>query len=153
MKISEEDRKLIRKFEDIKKRGLYVQSSQLQAVYNRVFQVNLSATTCGTCLRGRTQKLVDALNKLELEEREAARKAAEAAKVAVVENAPEEAENNEVDNVPQEEKETATSEINEVQDDVCSELKIEEVKEEKDVKQTTPDKKSRRKSNRKKGTK
>lgn len=141
MKISEEDRKLIRKFEDIKKRGLYVQSSQLQAVYNRVFQVNLSATTCGTCLRGRTQKLVDALNKLELEEREAARKAAEATKVAVV------------DNTPEEEKEAVTEQINEVQDDVCSELKIEEVKEEKDVKQTTPDKKSRRKSNRKKGTK
>lgn len=142
MRISEEDRKLIRKFEDIKKRGLYVQSSQLQAVYNRVFEVNLSSTTCGTCLRGRTQKLVDALNKLENEEREAARKAAEATKVAVV------------DNTPEEEKETATSEINEVQDDVCSELKIEEVKEEEDVtKQTTPAKKSRRKSNRKKGTK
>ena len=141
MKISEEDRKLIRKFEDIKKRGLYVQSSQLQAVYNRVFQVNLSATTCGTCLRGRTQKLVDALNKLENEERDAARKAAEATKVSVV------------DNTPEEEKETATSKINEVQDDVCSELKIEEVKEEEDVKQTTPAKKSRRKSNRKKGTK
>lgn len=143
MRISEEDRKLIRKFEDIKKRGLYVQSSQLQAVYNRVFQVNLSSTTCGTCLRGRTQKLVDALNKLELEERETARKAAEATKVA------------EVDNTPEEEKEAVTSEINEAQSDVCSELKIEEIKEEeKDVtKQTTPATKSRRKSNRKKGTK
>ena len=73
MVISEEDRELIRKFEAIKKKGLYVQSAQMQKVYNRIFETNMAATSCGTCIRGRINKLVDALNKLENEEREAAK--------------------------------------------------------------------------------
>lgn len=86
MVISKEDRELIRKFEAIKKKGLYVQSAQMQAVYNRVFETNMAATSCGTCIRGRIAKLVDALNKLENEEREAAKKAEEETKVADVTN-------------------------------------------------------------------
>lgn len=86
MVISEEDRELIRKFEAIKKKGLYVQSAQMQKVYNRVFETNMAATSCGTCIRGRISKLVDTLNKLENEEREAAKKAEEEAKVADVTN-------------------------------------------------------------------
>lgn len=82
MVISKEDRELIRKFEAIRKKGLYVQSAQMQAVYNRVFSTNMAATSCGTCIRGRISKLVDALNKLENEEREAAKIAEEEAKVA-----------------------------------------------------------------------
>ena len=77
MIISEEDRELIRKFEAIKKKGLYVQSAQMQKVYNRVFETNMAATSCGTCIRGRISKLVDALNKLENEEREEAEKKVE----------------------------------------------------------------------------
>lgn len=82
MVISNEDRELIRKFEAIKKKGLYVQSAQMQKVYNRVFETNMAATSCGTCIRGRISKLVDALNKLENEEREAAKIAEEENKVA-----------------------------------------------------------------------
>ena len=77
MVISEEDRELIRKFEAIKKKGLYVQSAQMQKVYNTVFETNMAATSCGTCIRGRINKLVDALNKLEKEEMEEAAKLAE----------------------------------------------------------------------------
>lgn len=84
MVISKEDRELIRKFEAIKKKGLYVQSAQMQSVYNRVFETNMAATSCGTCIRGRIAKLVDALNKLEKEEMEAAKKAEEEAEVADV---------------------------------------------------------------------
>ena len=86
MVISEEDRELIRKFEAIKKKGLYVQSAQMQKVYNRVFETNMAATSCGTCIRGRINKLVDALNKLENEEREAAKKVEEETKNADVTN-------------------------------------------------------------------
>lgn len=87
MIISEEDRELIRKFEAIKKKGLYVQSAQMQKVYNRVFETNMAATSCGTCIRGRINKLVDALNKLENEEREeAAKKVEEETKNAEVTN-------------------------------------------------------------------
>lgn len=87
MIISEEDRELIRKFEAIKKKGLYVQSAQMQKVYNRVFETNMAATSCGTCIRGRINKLVDALNKLENEEREeAAKKVEEETKNADVTN-------------------------------------------------------------------
>lgn len=70
MDISKEDRELIRKFDEIRKNGFYVSSSQLQAVYNRVFKVNMSATTCGSCLRDRIKKLVNALNAIETQERE-----------------------------------------------------------------------------------
>lgn len=87
MIISEEDRELIRKFEAIKKKGLYVQSATMQKVYNRVFETNMAATSCGTCIRGRINKLVDALNKLENEEREeAAKKVEEETKNAEVTN-------------------------------------------------------------------
>lgn len=68
MEISEQNRALIRQFEQILKRGHYVKSSTLQKVYNEVFNVNMSATSCGTCLRQRMKKLIEALNRLEAEE-------------------------------------------------------------------------------------
>lgn len=76
--ISQEDRELIRKFEDIMRKGRYCNGRQLQTVYNRVFDVTMAATSCGSCLRARTQKLVAALNKEEADEaKEAASKAAD----------------------------------------------------------------------------
>lgn len=66
--ISEEDKIKIRKFEQILKKGLYCSGTELQEVYNRVLNANLSPTNCGSCLRLRTQQLVNALNKYEASE-------------------------------------------------------------------------------------
>ena len=68
MIISNENRELIRQFEKILLKGHYCKSSTLQKVYNEVFNVNMSATQCGSCIKNRIKKLVDALNKLEEEE-------------------------------------------------------------------------------------
>lgn len=79
--ISNEDRELIRKFEDIMRKGRYCNGRQLQTVYNRVFDVTMAATSCGSCLRARTQKLVAVLNKEEADEaKQAEIKAQEALK-------------------------------------------------------------------------
>ncbi|MBR2558598.1 MAG: hypothetical protein IKE95_09590 [Methanobrevibacter sp.] len=56
---------MIRKFEEIKNRGLYCDSGQLNDVYNRVLETNAKPTSCGSCMRGRIQQLVDALNRYE----------------------------------------------------------------------------------------
>ena len=69
--ISNEDRELIRKFDSIRQKGYYCNSKQLQSVYNRVFNVSMSPTSCSSCMRQRIQKLVNALNKEEEEERKA----------------------------------------------------------------------------------
>lgn len=74
MTISKEDRELIRKFDDIRQHGYYINSTHLQSVYNRVFDRNMQATNCGTCLRKRVQDLVNALNKLEAAEAKEAEK-------------------------------------------------------------------------------
>lgn len=65
MKFSEDDILMIRKFEDIKNRGFYCDSTQLNDVYNRVLETNVKPTSCGSCMRGRIQQLVDALNRYE----------------------------------------------------------------------------------------
>lgn len=70
--ISNEDRELIRKFDSIRQKGYYCNSKQLQSVYNRVFNVSMTPTSCSSCMRQRIQKLVNALNKEEEEERKQA---------------------------------------------------------------------------------
>lgn len=65
MKISAEDIKLIRKFEEIKNKGYYCSGEEVTRVYNRVLEKNLNTTNCSSCLRGRIQELVDALNAFE----------------------------------------------------------------------------------------
>lgn len=70
--ISNEDRELIRKFDSIRQKGYYCNSKQLQNVYNRVFNVSMTPTSCSSCMRQRIQKLVNALNKEEEEERKQA---------------------------------------------------------------------------------
>lgn len=63
--ISNEDIELIRKFEELKKKGYYADGSQVTQVYNRIFNLNLSSTSCGSCIRQRIQQMVDALNNFE----------------------------------------------------------------------------------------
>lgn len=121
--IEEADKTLIKKFDEIRQKGYYVNSNQVTSLYNKILEKNVNNTTCGSCLRGRIQELVNALKRQEEQE------AKEAAKKAI-----EEAKTEEVDNLPEEEKEENTEEINEAQSDICDELVIEEVKEEpKDV--------------------
>lgn len=140
MIFTEEDKVTVRKFIDIKNKGYYVSGKVLTDVYNRVLGKNKASTNCGACLRSMVTELENALRQWEAKEaKEAAKKAEEEAKIAVEENAPEEAENNEADNVPQEEKEAVTEQINEENNDVD--------------KQATPPKKPRGKAGRKKGSK
>lgn len=65
IKFNAEDIKLIRKFEVIKNKGLYCSGSEVTDVYNRVFGTKLSSTSCGSCIRGRVQQMVDELNRFE----------------------------------------------------------------------------------------
>lgn len=65
MKIDKETAILIRKYEEVSKRGLYVDSVQLTETYNKVFETNAKPTGCGQCLKSRVKQLVDALNHLE----------------------------------------------------------------------------------------
>ena len=69
--INEEDRKKIRAFEQILKKGLYCSGAEVTNIYNEVFKTNLRPTNCGSCLRQRVQQLIDKLN---LEERQEAKK-------------------------------------------------------------------------------
>lgn len=59
---TKEDVQLVEKFIEIKNRGYYVDSRQLQNVYNRVLEKQLQPTNCGSCLRSRIQELENALN-------------------------------------------------------------------------------------------
>lgn len=63
MKWNNEDVKMVEKFIEIKNKGFYVDSRQLQNVYNRVLEKQVQPTNCGSCLRSRVQELEDALNK------------------------------------------------------------------------------------------
>ena len=75
--ISKEDRELIRKFENIRQRGYYCNSRQLQELYNRVFNVNKPATQCSSCMRQRIGELMKALIKEEEQEAQEASKIAQ----------------------------------------------------------------------------
>jgi hypothetical protein len=69
--ISETDREKIRKFEEIKNKGMYASGVEVTEVYNRVLNKRLPSTNCGSCIRQRVQEMVNALNKEEEQERKA----------------------------------------------------------------------------------
>ena len=62
MKFTDEDVKLIEKFIEIRNRGYYADSAQLNDVYNRVLEKNVPPTSCGSCMRTRISELETALN-------------------------------------------------------------------------------------------
>jgi len=68
MIISDEDIKKIEQFIEIKNKNFYVDSKQLQDVYNRVLNTNLSPTNCGSCIRKRVEALEQALNQFKKEQ-------------------------------------------------------------------------------------
>ena len=78
MKFTDEDVKLIEKFIDIRNRGYYADSAQLNDVYNRVLEKNVAPTSCGSCMRARISELETALNQfkktLEVKEEEQQKK-------------------------------------------------------------------------------
>ena len=79
--IEEADKTLIKKFDEIRQKGYYVNSNQVTSLYNKILEKNVNNTTCGSCLRGRIQELVNALKRQEEQEaKEAAKKAVEEAK-------------------------------------------------------------------------
>lgn len=68
MTISSDDVKLIERLIDIRNRGYYCDSKQLNDVYNRVLEKNATPTTCGSCMRGRITELEQALNRFKSEQ-------------------------------------------------------------------------------------
>ena len=78
MKFTDEDVKLIEKFIEIRNRGYYADSAQLNDVYNRVLEKNVAPTSCGSCMRARISELETALNQfkktLEVKEEEQPKK-------------------------------------------------------------------------------
>ena len=62
MKWNNEDVVLVEKFIDIRNRGYYADSAQLNDVYNRVLEKNVAPTSCGSCMRARISELETALN-------------------------------------------------------------------------------------------
>lgn len=78
MKFTDEDVKLIEKFIEIRNRGYYADSAQLNDVYNRVLEKNVPPTSCGSCMRARISELETALNQfkktLEVKEEEQPKK-------------------------------------------------------------------------------
>lgn len=62
MKWNNEDVKLVEKFIEIRNRGYYADSAQLNDVYNRVLEKNVAPTSCGSCMRTRISELETALN-------------------------------------------------------------------------------------------
>lgn len=73
--ITETEAQAIRRFDEIRQKNYFVNASQLQSVYNQVFERNLPTTTCSSCLRKRIQELVDALNRQEEKDKIEAAKA------------------------------------------------------------------------------
>lgn len=78
MKWTNEDVVLVEKFIDIRNRGYYADSAQLNDVYNRVLEKNVAPTSCGSCMRARISELETALNQfkktLEIKEEEQPKK-------------------------------------------------------------------------------
>lgn len=62
MKWNNEDVVLVEKFIEIRNRGYYADSAQLNDVYNRVLEKNVAPTSCGSCMRARISELETALN-------------------------------------------------------------------------------------------
>lgn len=65
MEISNEDLELIRKFEDISRRGYYCDGKQVTDLHNKVLGTRLASTNCGSCIKIRIAALVEAANKFE----------------------------------------------------------------------------------------
>lgn len=63
MKWNDEDIERVEKFIDIKNRGMYCDSKQLNDVYNRVLEKNATPTSCGSCMRHRISELENALKR------------------------------------------------------------------------------------------
>lgn len=81
MIFTEEDKKLVRKFNEIMSKGYYVNSQQLTRIYNEVLEKNVPNTNCSSCCRQRVSELVKALKQWEQQEaKEAQKKAQEALK-------------------------------------------------------------------------
>lgn len=103
--IDEQDKILIKKFDEIRQKGYYANSNQVTALYNKILERNVKNTTCGSCLRGRIQELVNALKNQE----QAEIKAQDALK------------NDEPNNSPSEAKEAVTeAEKEEINDDTTT---------------------------------
>lgn len=62
---NKEDIELVKKFIEIKNRGLYADGTQLTEVYNRVLGTNAKPTGCGSCIRQRVNQLEDELKRFE----------------------------------------------------------------------------------------
>lgn len=67
MTITNEDLKLIDKFNEIMQRGYYADGAQVTELYNRVInpQKPLTPTNCSACVRRRISDLVNFKNKME----------------------------------------------------------------------------------------
>ena len=79
---TKEDIELVEKFIEIKNRGMYCNSAELTNAYNRILHKSVNNTSCGSCLRQRTQELEDALNRF--------KRLSDASKQEEVNNAPQE---------------------------------------------------------------
>lgn len=51
--ITAEDIKLAERMHDARQKGLYFETRAVTSLYNRLYHTNLSATSCGSCLRKR----------------------------------------------------------------------------------------------------
>ena len=60
---TDEDIKIVEKFQDIMNKGYYANGKEVTDVYNRVLGKNVASTGCGPCIRGRITELVNALNR------------------------------------------------------------------------------------------
>lgn len=65
MEISNEDLKLIRKFEDISKRGYYCSGQEVTSLHNKILGTRLASTNCSSCIKARIAALVAAADKFE----------------------------------------------------------------------------------------
>lgn len=76
-----EDIELVKKFIDIRNRGLYADGTQVTDAYNRILNRNLRPTNCGSCIRQRVNELETELNRM-LRKMEITAKKEEEAKLA-----------------------------------------------------------------------
>ena len=65
MKWTDDLIKKTKKFIEIKNRGYYCNSVELQAVYNEIFETDMKPSSCSSCLRGRISKMEEALRQFE----------------------------------------------------------------------------------------
>lgn len=63
--ISNEDLEIIRKFEEISRRGFYADSRQVTDLYNKIMGTHVAYTSCGQCIKMRINGLVAAADQYE----------------------------------------------------------------------------------------